>query len=95
MTLNTGGTFLEFVSNVMIVDDAIRAHKETKRGRLWLLHLVVLLRSTRQCTTTAPPTHLDSSNNTSISIHSSSGLPTHLSASPSGQHLRLYFLLRL
>jgi hypothetical protein len=31
MTLNTGGTFLEFVSNVMIADDAIHAHKETKK----------------------------------------------------------------
>jgi hypothetical protein len=31
ITLNTGGTFLEFVSNVMIADDAIRAHKETKK----------------------------------------------------------------
>jgi hypothetical protein len=30
MALNTKGTFLEFVSNVMITDDAIRAHKETK-----------------------------------------------------------------
>jgi hypothetical protein len=27
MTLNTRGTFPEFVSNVMIVDNAIRAHK--------------------------------------------------------------------
>jgi hypothetical protein len=33
MVLNTGGTFLEFVSNVMIVDDAIRAHKETKKRK--------------------------------------------------------------
>jgi hypothetical protein len=31
MALNTGGTFPEFVSNVMIVDDAIRAHKKTKK----------------------------------------------------------------
>jgi hypothetical protein len=31
MALNTGGTILEFVSNVMIVDDAIYAHKETKK----------------------------------------------------------------
>jgi hypothetical protein len=31
MALNTGGTFPEFVSNVMIADDAIRAHKKTKR----------------------------------------------------------------
>jgi hypothetical protein len=29
MTLNTGGTFLEFVCNIMITDDAIRANKET------------------------------------------------------------------
>jgi hypothetical protein len=29
MALNTRGTFLEFVSNVMITDDAIRADKET------------------------------------------------------------------
>jgi hypothetical protein len=34
MTLNTGGTFPEFVSNVMIVDDAIRAHKETKKRKV-------------------------------------------------------------
>jgi hypothetical protein len=31
MLLNTEGTFAEFVSNVMITDDAIRAHKETKK----------------------------------------------------------------
>jgi hypothetical protein len=33
MALNTGGTFLEFVSNVMIADDAIRAHKESKKRK--------------------------------------------------------------
>jgi hypothetical protein len=33
MALNTGRTFPEFVSNVMIVDDAIRAHKETKKRK--------------------------------------------------------------
>jgi hypothetical protein len=32
-TLNTGGTFLEFVTKVMIVDDAIRAHRETKNRK--------------------------------------------------------------
>jgi hypothetical protein len=32
--LNTGGTFPEFVSNVMIGDDAIRAHKETKKRKV-------------------------------------------------------------
>jgi hypothetical protein len=34
MTLNTGRTFLEFVSNVMIVDDAIHAHKETNKRKV-------------------------------------------------------------
>jgi hypothetical protein len=34
MALNTGGTFLEFVSNVNITDDVIRAHKETKKRKV-------------------------------------------------------------
>jgi hypothetical protein len=34
MTLNTGGSFPEFVSNVIITDDAIRAHKETKKRKV-------------------------------------------------------------
>jgi hypothetical protein len=34
MALNTGGMFPEFVSNVMITDDAIRAHKETKERKV-------------------------------------------------------------
>jgi hypothetical protein len=34
MALNTRGTFFEFVSNVMITDDAIRAHKETKKRKV-------------------------------------------------------------
>jgi hypothetical protein len=34
MALNTGGIFPEFVSNVMIADDAIRAHKETKKRKV-------------------------------------------------------------
>jgi hypothetical protein len=34
MALKTGGTFPEFVSNVMITDDAIRAHKETKKRKV-------------------------------------------------------------
>jgi hypothetical protein len=87
MALNTGGMFPDFVSNVMITDDAIRAHKETKKRK------VVSAPSG-----SAPPRyrtvyHLDSCTSTSISIHNSSGLPTHLSTS--GQHLRLYLHLRL
>jgi hypothetical protein len=34
MALNTGGSFLEFVSNVIIADDAIRAHKEAKKRKV-------------------------------------------------------------
>jgi hypothetical protein len=33
MALNTGGTFLEFTSNVMITNDVIRANKETKKRK--------------------------------------------------------------
>jgi hypothetical protein len=33
MALNTRGTFLDLVSNVMITNDAIRAHKETKKRK--------------------------------------------------------------
>jgi hypothetical protein len=34
MVLNTGGTFPGFVSNVMITNDAIRTHKETKKRKV-------------------------------------------------------------
>jgi hypothetical protein len=34
MVFNTGGTFSEFVSNVMIADDAICAYKETKERKV-------------------------------------------------------------
>jgi hypothetical protein len=34
MTLNTGGTFPEFVINIIIVDDAIHARKETKKRKV-------------------------------------------------------------
>jgi hypothetical protein len=33
MTLNTGGSFPEFVSNIIIMDDAICAHKEAKKRK--------------------------------------------------------------
>jgi hypothetical protein len=33
MTLNTGGSFPEFISNVIITDDVIHAHKETKKRK--------------------------------------------------------------
>jgi hypothetical protein len=34
MALNTGGTFPKFVSNVMIADNAISVHKETKKRKI-------------------------------------------------------------
>jgi hypothetical protein len=34
MTLNTGGSFPKFVSNVIFVDDVIRAHKEAKKRKV-------------------------------------------------------------
>jgi hypothetical protein len=34
MAPNTEGTFPKFVSNVMIADEAIRAHKETKKRKV-------------------------------------------------------------
>jgi hypothetical protein len=34
MVLNTGGTFPEFMNNIMIADDAIHAHKETKKRKV-------------------------------------------------------------
>jgi hypothetical protein len=33
MVLNTRGTFPEFVSSIMIADDAIRVHHETKKRK--------------------------------------------------------------
>jgi hypothetical protein len=34
MELNTAGSFPEFISNVIITDDAIRTHKETKKRKV-------------------------------------------------------------
>jgi hypothetical protein len=34
MALNTGGSFPEFISNVIIADDAIRAHKDAKKRKV-------------------------------------------------------------
>jgi hypothetical protein len=34
MVINTGGSFLEFVSNVIIADDMIHAHKEAKKRKV-------------------------------------------------------------
>jgi hypothetical protein len=33
LALNTGGTFLEFISNAIITDDAVHTHKESKKKK--------------------------------------------------------------
>jgi hypothetical protein len=43
MALNTGGTFSEFVSNAMIAKMPSAPTRKPRRGRLSLLHPVVLL----------------------------------------------------
>jgi hypothetical protein len=65
--------------------------RKPRRRRLWQLHPEVLPESTERCTITALPTHLASRS----SISSSHGFCTHLSASTSRQHPRLYHHLRL
>jgi hypothetical protein len=34
MALSIGGSFPDFISNVIIVDDAIHAHNESKKGKV-------------------------------------------------------------
>jgi hypothetical protein len=72
LALSMGGTFPEFVSNAIIVDDKIHMHKESKKRK------VVAASSSSAplkywCTILlTPPTSC-------VSTSSSSGLPTHLS----------------
>jgi hypothetical protein len=84
MVVNTGGTFSEFVSNIMITDDAICAHKETKKRKT----VVAPFGS-------APPKYQtvyhhgftydpDSHSNTSVSRSNAPPPPAHLSVSTSG-----------
>jgi hypothetical protein len=95
MALNTGGTFPEFISNVIIADDAIRAHKESKKRKVMasLSYSAPLkYRTVYHYDSTYPP---DSRSSTSTNVSTTSGLSTHLSTSTSGQHLRLYLHLCL
>jgi hypothetical protein len=95
MVLNTRGTFPEFVSNVMIMGDAIRAHKETKKRKVVSAPSVVLLQTTGWCITMTPLTQPNHHSSTSTSVSRSSGLLSHLNTHTSGQHLRLYLHLHL
>jgi hypothetical protein len=93
MALNTGGTFPESVGNVMITDDAICTHKETMKKKDVAAPSGSAPLKYRMVYPTAPPTHPDSHSSTSVNHRS--GLPAHLNASSSGQHLRLYLHLQL
>jgi hypothetical protein len=95
MALNTGGTFPESVGNVMITDDAIRTHKETMKKKDVAAPSGSAPPKYRMVYPTAPPTHPDSHSSTNTSVNHRSGLPAHLNASSSGQHLRLYLHLHL
>jgi hypothetical protein len=73
LALSTDGTFPEFVSNAIIVNDAIHAHKESKKRK-------VMVASSHS----APPKcrvvyHPPRPPTSHVSISSNSGLPTHLS----------------
>jgi hypothetical protein len=89
MALNTGGTFLEFVSNVIIADHATKKRKvvAAPSGSAPPKYRII------RCTTTAPPTHLTSRSSINTSVRSNSALPAHLSAHTSSQHPRLYLRL--
>jgi hypothetical protein len=86
MALNTGGTFLKFVSNVIIADHATKKRKvvAAPSGSAPPKYRI------KRCTTTAPPTHLTSRSSINTSVRSNSALPAHLSAHTSRQHPRLY-----
>jgi hypothetical protein len=76
MALNTGGTFLEFVSNVIIADHATKKRKVVAAPSRSAPPKYRIIR----CTTTAPPTHLTSHSSINTSVRSNSALPAHLSA---------------
>jgi hypothetical protein len=96
MTLNTRGIFSEFVSNIMITDDAIRSHKEIKKRKVVSApsgSAPPKYQTMYHHSSTYPPdSHSSTSTNTNIG---SSGLPSHLSVSTNRQHLGLYLHLRL
>jgi hypothetical protein len=92
MALNMGGSFLEFVSNVIIADDAIHTHKEAKKRK------VVVAPSD-----SAPPRYHTAYHHGPTypprqqqqhQRQQHLWAPTHLSASTSRQHLGLYLCHR-
>jgi hypothetical protein len=97
MTLNTGGTFLEFMSNVMITDDAIHTHKETKKRKVVAApsgSSPLKYRMVYHYSSTYPPQQPQQHQH-QHQCPQQQWAPAHLSASTStsGQHLRLYLRL--
>jgi uncharacterized protein YifN (PemK superfamily) len=93
--LNTRGTFPEFVSNVMIVDDAIRAHKETKKRKAVTApssSAPSMYQTVYHHSTTYPPRQPQQHQHPH---QQQQWVSARLNASISGQHLRLYLHLRL
>jgi hypothetical protein len=88
MTLNTRGSFPEFVSNVIIVNDAMHAHKDTKKRKAVAAPSGGAPQVSDGAPPWSPPTCLISSSSTSASSHS--GFPAHLRASMNRWHLGLY-----
>jgi hypothetical protein len=90
VALSMGGTFPDFVSNAIITDDKIRAHKEGKKRK-------VMATSSNSAPpkyrVVYPPPHPPTSHANHTS--SSSGLPAHLSVHTSRQHRRLCLHHRL
>jgi hypothetical protein len=82
MALNTGGSFPEFVSNVIIADNAIRTDKEAKKRKVVAAPF-----------DSAPPRYRMVYHHDPTYLphrQQQQWLPAHLSASTTRQHLRLY-----
>jgi hypothetical protein len=95
MVLNMEGTFPEFVGDVIISDDTIRAHKETKKSKVVVApsgSAPPKYRMVYHHGSTYPPRQPQQHQH---QLSSSSGLPAHLSAHSSRQHPRLDLHLRL
>jgi hypothetical protein len=95
MALNTRGTFPKFISNVMIVDDTIRAHQETKKRKVVVTpsrSAPLKYRTVYHHGSIYPPQQLLQHQHQCLWQQ---WALAHPSASTSGQHLKLYLHLHL
>jgi hypothetical protein len=93
LALSTGGTFPEFLSNAIIADNAIRAHKEGKKTKAMAAPSGSSLPKYRVVhpshPTNPPRQHQHQHAGLPIQL-SSSGPPAHIRARTSRQHQGLY-----